>query len=206
MQTIKAVTYDMDGMILRGKRFSDMYIEKFGISKEQMSPFFDGPFRECLVGKADLKEELQKGWLERWGWKGSVDDLLDYWFACGDTVNADVIATIKKLHEEKVLCLLTTNQEKYRTHYIEETLGLGKLFDQVFSSARIGFKKPEPEFLQVVMDWIEGHDDLIKKENVLYWDDRGEFVKGAEKFGLTARIYTEFIPYKKEMKSLGLLN
>ena len=94
---IKAVIFDSDGMLTHGPRFSDTYAKEHGISIEEMTPFFTGPFRECLVGKADVKEELKKGWLKRWQWKGTADDLLGYWFSVGDTLDQEVFTMVGAL-------------------------------------------------------------------------------------------------------------
>lgn len=61
----KAVIFDSDGMLSHGPRFSEHYAREHGILIEEMTPFFTGPFKKCLVGQADLKEELAKGWLGR---------------------------------------------------------------------------------------------------------------------------------------------
>ncbi|KND50429.1 MAG: hypothetical protein AB202_02125 [Parcubacteria bacterium C7867-007] len=65
---IKAVIFDSDGMLSHGPRFSDTYAREQNIPIEEMIPFFTGPFKDCLIGKADLKDELEKGdWLQKWG-------------------------------------------------------------------------------------------------------------------------------------------
>ena len=77
---MKVVTFDLDGMILHGQRFSERYAAEFDINIEDMIPFFGEPFDKCITGQADLKEELIKGgWLEKWKWQGSVEKLLAYW-------------------------------------------------------------------------------------------------------------------------------
>ena len=76
MKKPKVIIYDNDGMILNGGRFSDQYAKEFGVDLATMTPFFDGPFKKCLVDKADLKEELAQV-LEEWKWNGTVDELKD---------------------------------------------------------------------------------------------------------------------------------
>jgi len=38
---------------------------------------FKNEFQPCLVGEADLKEQINP-YLEKWGWKKSVDDFLEH--------------------------------------------------------------------------------------------------------------------------------
>jgi beta-phosphoglucomutase-like phosphatase (HAD superfamily) len=52
----KAILFDVDGMVITSKRFSDQMQEQYGISWDKMKPFFNGPFQLCKVGKAVLTE------------------------------------------------------------------------------------------------------------------------------------------------------
>lgn len=53
---IKAVIFDADGVLIKAERFS-LHLERdYGITKERTLPFFTGIFKDCLIGKADLKE------------------------------------------------------------------------------------------------------------------------------------------------------
>src|SRR5580693_3858173 len=112
---MKAAMFDVDGMVLHGQRFSDRYAEEFGISPEEMAPFFKGSFDKCIQGQSDLKQELiNGGWLQKWHWSGTVEELLDYWFHTGDEIDQRVLSSVADLRAQGVICVLTTNQEKYR--------------------------------------------------------------------------------------------
>jgi len=68
-----------------------------------------------------------------------------------------------------------TNNEQYRTNHIWNVLNLKQEFDGIFSSARLGCKKPDQIF--------GGLFDLLKpdnKQDVLAWDDDQENVDSAE--------------------------
>src|SRR3989344_4656191 len=117
MKKPKVIIYDNDGMITRGGRFSDRYSKEFGVDPAVMAPFFEGPFKKCLTGKADLKEELKQV-LVVWKWKGTVEELMQYWFAVGDVLNEDVYTSITKLKKQELIVCLATNQEKYRAQYL----------------------------------------------------------------------------------------
>ncbi|MFA5946166.1 MAG: hypothetical protein WC802_04640 [Patescibacteria group bacterium] len=73
--TYKAILFDADGMTLLSPKFSARIQEAYGIIWDKMKPFFSGPFQECKLGKADLKEELAKV-IKDWGWQGSVSDVV----------------------------------------------------------------------------------------------------------------------------------
>ena len=57
----KAIFFDADGVLIKSKhQFSDRLEKEYGIKSEKLQPFFMGVFRQCSVGKADLKKELEK--------------------------------------------------------------------------------------------------------------------------------------------------
>jgi putative hydrolase of the HAD superfamily len=76
-------------------------------------------------------------------------------------------------------------------------MGFGKIFDRVFSSAEIGYKKPQAEFFDSVMSEIG-----FKKEKIQFWDDMEKNVLGAKDFGLDARLYAKFEDFDKQMVKL----
>lgn len=72
MKPYKAIFFDADGVCIKSKYlFTEQLERDFGIKIEKMLPFFTGVFRQCSVGRADLKEELTKV-VEDWGWTGTV--------------------------------------------------------------------------------------------------------------------------------------
>ena len=52
---IKAIIFDSDRMLTHGPRFSGHYANEYDIAHDQMTPFFIGPFKDCLIGKAYMR-------------------------------------------------------------------------------------------------------------------------------------------------------
>ncbi len=189
---IKAVVFDVDGVIVVNKEvFSLQYSKKSGIPASEFLPFFLGPFQECLVGKADLKEIL-KTEIHRFGHKGSIDEFLDLWFQSEHNVDEEVIGFVKELKENGIVVAIATNQERYRTKYIVEDMGLGVHFQHIFSSAHVGHMKPSRDFFSHVQKSLK-----VKSEEILFWDDSKENVKGARNFGMHAEIYADLKSCKR---------
>src|SRR6266550_2446895 len=148
---IKAVLFDADGVTINTtERFSSYLDRKYGISVEVTNPFFLGVFQKCIIGKADLKEEIGK-YLPKWGWKKSVDDFLKIWFESEHTIHQPLIDEIHKLRKRGIKCYLATNQEKYRTQYILENMGFENVFDGTFSSSEVGHLKHTDEYYQHIL-------------------------------------------------------
>ncbi len=201
----KVVIFDSDGMLIHGPRFSEKYASEYNVSIDTMTPFFRNSFEKCLVGNADLKEELQKGWLKKWQWNGSVNELLDYWFSVGGQLNKEVFDSVSKLRSKGIICILATNQEKYRTEHLSKTFGFVEVFDKVFSSAHVGYKKSNPKFLDHVMKYISDIDNPIEKQHVIFWDDDSENIDKIKNYGLETKLFVNTKQFQKEMKKIHLL-
>jgi putative hydrolase of the HAD superfamily len=140
----KVILFDLDGLVIKKKTklFSERASEELGFPYEQVSEFFDSEFRLCSFGKADLKEKI-KPHLIKWGYKGSVDDFLKYWFEKESEVNSEVIEIIDNIRSKGTKCYIATRQEKYRKQYLLDVLGLKGHFDGIFCTCDIGFDKWE---------------------------------------------------------------
>ncbi len=177
--------FDIDGVyISTSEPFSARYERKVG-KPGLLTTFFKGVFQDCLVGKADLKEEASKH-LEEWGWKGNVESFLDGWFSEEANLNDEVAEVIKELRAQGKPCYLITNQEKYRTEYLMENLDLHNVADGVYSSSRLGVKKPNPRYYERVLEEIGYTGD---KRDVFYIDDDMENIETGREIGFDTFYY-----------------
>ena len=197
---IRAALFDCDGLVIQrqeGDYFSQRWARDFNIpnGQEKILPFFKNEFLLCEAGKADLKVELGKR-IKDWGYPGTVEELLQYWFEGESTKDPEIIATITEMRGRGVKCFLSTNNEKYRTRYLWETVGLRRYLDGMFSSATLGFLKPDVKF------WGGIHERLpqMAKEEILAWDNKKECVQSASDFGFMAELFEDLEQYKQIMR------
>jgi len=190
---IKTIIFDADGMVL--KRDSVLPSEKFAkdlnVPLENILVFFKNEFQLCKTGKADAKQVLEK-YLPSWGWKKSPSEFLQCWFECDNTLNPEMIESIKNLREKGIKCYLATNNEKYRVEYFKNILNFKNIFDDVFSSDKIGCQKNQQAFWQTVYKKLKNPD----KNSVLCWDNDQEKIHAIKEFGFLAELYTDFDTYK----------
>ncbi len=186
------ILFDLDGVLItQAMQFSDRLEEIYGIPVARLQSFFTGVFLECGVGKADLKEELAKV-VGDWGWQGTVDELLAFWFSTGTEIDEQVAEFVRELRRQGIKTYLTTDQEKYRGEFLRQMFGNGVLFDGVFYSAEIGCRKKDLAFFQYVDDRIN-----TDRQQVLFVDDGEKNVEMAKAFGYDAYLFTSLDGLKK---------
>ncbi len=190
---ITTLILDADGVLINGESFSETLARDYDVDKAKEKEFFTTHFQDCLVGKADLKEAVAP-YLPSFGWKGTVDEFLEYWFKAGHSLDEELIAYIQKLRQSGMRAVLATNQEKYRTDYMLEHMGFAGAFDKIYSSAHLGLKKPALEFFAKVVE-----DEGAKKDEVLFWDDDQRNIDGAIEYGIHAEFYSDYASFLKVM-------
>lgn len=190
----KALILDADGVVLLNKeRFSSKFSREYGVPIDKLSAFFQGEFQETLIGKKDLKDIL-KTTIPDWGVNHSVESLLEYWFSSEANLNWDLLELVKNLKSQGIKIYLATNNEHHRTAYLAKNLGLENIFDKIYSSALVGFKKPHKEFYEYIIQ-----DSGYLPEELIFFDDDLENVMGAQKLKIKSHVYNDLETIKKAL-------
>ena len=184
-ENIKAILFDIDGIVITGRKhfFSYRLAREHGIPEKDVEEFFKNDFRECSFGRADLKEKIAP-YLIKWGWKGSVDDLLKYWFESESTTDREVLRIISELRSRGVKCYMASRQEKYRLQYILDVIGLKNDFDGIFSTCDIGYDKWQPEFFEYIFNKLS-----LQPKEIMFFDDGEQNIETASKLGISSYLY-----------------
>jgi len=181
--TIKAVAYDVDGVLVRSYGFADVLERDHGIDNAMQKAFFQGPFRECVVGRADMKEIILP-FLTEWGWSSTLDDFVSEWFKHDGVVNDEVLATVPLLRAAGYTCCVASTQETHRASWLEESLRFGTLFDHRFFSCRLGKTKDDVTFFDDAARAL-----ALDPNEILFFDDAEGIVENARKAGWNAEVY-----------------
>ena len=190
-----AVIFDADGVVTSSEFFTDKLETSHGIPASHLAPFFKERFPACIVGEADLKQELQP-LLGDLGWEHSVDDFLNFWFESENKIDAALMQEIKLLRQQGYLVCLGTNQERCRVKFMRERMDFGEVFDLVFPSCELNCKKPDPNFYKKVSERL-AYQGI---ERIVFFDDREENVAAATASCWNARLYKSidsFLDWKK---------
>jgi putative hydrolase of the HAD superfamily len=193
---IRTVIFDADGVVISPVHRSVRHFEvEHGITQDMARGFFAGVYRDCLVGKAELKKELSP-FLPAWGWPGSVDDFVSTWFEAENVVDARLVDTIYNLRQCGVTCCLASNQEKRRAEYMVAEMRFGDLFDRLFFSCDLGYMKPNHAFFESIADSLH-----TAGQGLLFWDDTLKHVQAARACGWHAELYTGFEDFEAKLDS-----
>lgn len=181
----KYILFDIDGVIIHAETWSSEFTRRFGLPSDALNEFFSGIFRECILGKADLREGISP-FLEKWWYSENVDTFLKDWFDYENCPDVALIEMIQKLRNKGIRCFLATNQEKYRLNYLRENMGFWEKFDGIFCSAEIGWKKPQREYYEYILrELVSSWDDI------LYFDDSEENVASAREIWIHSVLYRD---------------
>ncbi len=184
------MVFDVDGVLVTpDEPFSWKYARDNNLDRAMFRRFFSGEFQDAIIGKADLRQLLQKN-LDMWQWNGSVDELMYLWFESENVPDHAMLDIVRRLRAEGVGCYFATNQEAYRAQYMRGVMFDHDLFDGDYVSADMGFKKPDPQFFHYVINDLQTKHPGIKPSEILFIDDTEEHVQSAALLGMDARHYS----------------
>lgn len=191
----KEILLDADGVIIRPrhKYFSEKFSEDYGIPIDEILPFFKDEYKKAAIGDVDIKEVLPT-YLERWGWKRTVDEFLLYWYEGEKDVDERVLETVRSLRKNGARVYLASDNEAGRVKYLMEHVGLQNDFDGGFFSSDLGVTKSDPRFFEMVAERLQ-----VEPSQIDYWDDDPKNVEVANSVGVKGYTYTDFEGFKKEI-------
>ncbi len=76
----------------------------------------------------------------------------------------------------------------------------GELFDFVFSSAEITYKKPEKEFYEFILNYLNKKG--IEAEETLFFDDSEKNINEAKKVWINGFFYKNFEEFEEVVKEI----
>lgn len=182
---MKHILCDVDGVVVHGFHtkpphtnvWSKNLEADLGVNEQTLiDQFFAKSFMDVLVGKEDLIVELDKV-LPNLGYTGKTQDFIDYWFEKDSKINTEFLDWVKD--RKDLTFYLATNQEHYRANYLWDNLGLSCYFDSIFYAAKIGYKKPDKEFFEYILNEIK-----VSPSDICLIDDCPKNIAMAESLGM----------------------
>lgn len=189
MLPIRAILFDADGVLQhsRGDDLSARLERILGSAPANIDVFAREVFeaeRPAAIGQADFAEQLLP-LVAPWGGRGVPDkDIADklaaeWW--CSIEVDEPLLALVGSLRQHGWLCVLASNQQRYRARYMAEALGYAALFDRCFYSYEVGALKTEARYFEAVVAQLG-----LSPQQLLFIDDAEKNVAVARSAGLHA--------------------
>ena len=183
----RAVLIDVDGVLVhshfhpdpaRRRRWDEHLLEDMGVEPAAFKTLFKGGFDAAITGEASLVETLD-AFLPTVGYRGSTLDFIGYWLTHDAHLNFQLLDALQRLSETGgVRLYVATNQEHLRANHLWSNLGLCRVFDDMFYSARLGVAKPGADYFANV-------DALLgpQTEPPLIFDDSPAVIEAANGHG-----------------------
>lgn len=163
-------------------------LKSFSLTLRLSLTFFTTEWCDFVTGKKDLKNHIAAH-PEIWQWGGTPESLMDYWFKSEDNRNEPLLTVIKQLRSKGIKCYIATEQEKYRTDYLKNTMFAGE-FDGCFSTCDIGYKKSNPQYFESVLTKLKQTTPTLTPKDVIYLDDSANKLDAAKLVGIDGELYT----------------
>jgi HAD superfamily hydrolase (TIGR01509 family) len=110
-----------------------------------------------------------------------------------------MVKLINKLKSKHIVAL-ATNQNFFAHMSFEKRYRFDELFDVQVVSGKIGVKKPDPKYFQIMLKKLR-----VKPQDCAFIDDSPENVESAAGLGINAIQFQSLEQISEELKKLGFL-
>ncbi len=185
---VKAVLFDIDGVIIRHKEYYSRHLERIGYVEAAavLDEFYSsGTNQECDRGLLDPLVAIVP-FLKRMKFDKRSDEYFNAQYEIEKQyIDYKLLERIKSLRANGVRCFLATNQNTYRKVFLHSVLDVDNTFDYAFYSCDMYCVKPEKEYWEYILKYLEKYRFL--PEELLFLDDTAANVESAEKHGIRAK-------------------
>mgnify|MGYP001571040932 CR=1 FL=1 len=196
---IKAIIFDAGGVLFKHdwEKVKAEIMKKYGFSiflysdyPEEIRKKYD---RKISVGEISLKKVFRE-----LSGLNEVDEVIEDYkktYLKHEVVDKKMLGLIKDLKKKyKIFCLTNTSD----LHFEANTkAGLFSVFDKVYASSNIGFKKPEKEAFEVILK-----DNNLRAEEYIFIDDVEKNVKAASEIGMKGLVFENYDKLVIDIKEL----
>lgn len=181
---IKALLWDVDGVLITPPKFaSDHAIDIYGLKKDKVKLFFDKLWPLCIIDKLKL-ENCISTMIETSYFNNKSNEYINFWFEYESTLNNNIFEIVSKINERNITQVIASNQERLRTDYLWNELGMKMYFDNIFTSSILKVAKPSSSFFYQILQNLN-----IKPQEALFIDDDLQNVQSANKIGILSHQY-----------------
>ncbi|HTE57155.1 MAG TPA: HAD family phosphatase [Verrucomicrobiae bacterium] len=197
------VLFDAAGVLFPANKVVGETVQKeFGLSEEELSEFWhNGLYHELTVGRITT-EDLLKAFAKTYNLPQEkvTKELFVGAFTKSLSPMPGIRDLIERLKKTGVkLALLSDTTEMYAD--IRHELGYYEPFEKLFFSYDIGFRKPDPQAYQAVIDHYG-----VPASEIFFIDDIAKNVEAAKNQGMRAVVFTGTPQLEKDLAAAGILS
>ena len=188
MKNVKAIIFDLGAVILN-INYQNTIDEFKKLGVKNPNSFYSKKtqthlFNQIETGKISQKEFLLQ--LQKETSDASIQQVKNAWNAMLLDLPEERIKLLKSLNQNYAIFLLSNTNA---LHICEFKKKLGNkeytefynLFDKVYYSHKIGFRKPQTEVFTIILN-----QNKLSAHEVLFIDDSPQHIEGAKKLGIQA--------------------
>lgn len=185
--TIKAVIWDMGGVILRteDRRPRAAWEERLDLAPGDLDHlvFMGEASQKATLGEGSAREVWSE-LAERFDLSAEERAQIEQDFWSGDRVDRDLLRFIRELRPKYKTALLSNAWPNVRP-LIENKWGIADAFDEIVISAEAGLAKPDPRIYRLTLSRLG-----VNPDEGVFIDDFTENVEAARRVGMRAILFT----------------
>ena len=183
---IEAAIFDLGGVILEVGvvRTVHAWADASGLDPSELTARLGGRILPRRFDRGEVKlEDLRAEVCARLGREISSADFEAGWNALLGLPFPGADDLLERLSRRMRLVMLTNTNETHEKVWRQSCAGVLPYFEKVFSSWRMGVRKPDPEAFGRVLDYL-----ALPPERVAFFDDHQENVDAATQLGMVAHL------------------
>ena len=194
---IRLVIFDLDGVLLHGRYFTDRLGEKYGIPRQEI---VDVLKNEIVTAKnKDISTfSIWQPHLEKWHVSMNEAEFFEFWFS-GDLPVPENIALVERLSNQVDMVVLMSDNFSERVDYLRKNMRFLYLFDEVYFSNEIGHAKSDPAAFEYVLN-----DQGVSADETLLVDNSETAIQKAASLGIHTHLYQDRTKLLVDLRQYGI--
>ena len=199
----KAIIFDLGNVVFHCNQESALncWSEISGLNKEELKRKLNlddeihADFEKSVVSADRFRKHISK----QIGYNLSIGEFEQGWNAIYENLVDDVHEFLTQLREQNRIIGLTNTNVTHAKIWKEKYKDTLSLFEKVFASHEIGFRKPEPDAYHVCLDYLE-----MMPGEVIFLDDNIKNVEAARKVGIKSILVKSFDQMTEDLKQFRI--
>lgn len=193
---LTTVLLDLDGVV---RHFDPSFVpsleRRHGLTRGVLQ---STAFEPDLLNSAITGQISRAQWVDAVGERVGNSQAAAEWLAELGFVDQEMLDEVTRLRDQGItVAVLTNGTDTVPTEM--HRLGLDDRFDAIFSSAAIGYAKPDRRAFESVCDALG-----IAPSTVFFTDDSTEKLSGAVEIGMTARLFEGIDVFREHLTEVGI--